>query len=707
MGMMMAAEPRPKIERKAGRVLIAVPRGSAADAGWTWWPEKNDLVVGFVQSSDADAIIASLDGKSESASGLPLLSELSKADGSFEPILTAFVDPSTCPAEPKTALADFCRQLKDAGVNRLDYRWGFDKEALVGVTRLVAPRPRKPLLAAFDQPAIDAKSLIPLPEGVDSFVLLSASPAKMIEALGQVGSGDLKGKIDDLVEKVKAQSRVDVDKDLLGNIGPKMALYLAPGQSAATTDEPPLAGAGGFDPMAIFSALQSAFPKPTLVAELRDAEGFGKALDAVMVAINKELRAQAAERAAEEASSTQGNENPPGGGPGQRPGAGRGGANAGDRTKGRRNPKEALAPEFRLMPGAVKTYMFHVPSDSPVKFGPPSFRPTIRIEGKYVAFSTAADSARGALEAAKKKEWKSSAEVEGALANLPAGLVLLMMSDPRETVPALLASLPGTLQAQLNTMIALAKQPPAPAGNNPAGPGPGMAGRQGFGGRPGFGRRDGGPPPGFGGSGGMSGDPRGGGASGGFGGASGFGGSGGMNAPGVPGGQQPRGPGGSGSTGDAMVTLKVDPGKLPKSEDLKAHMFPSTLAVAVGRPGGADRHPRGLPRHRQPGGRWCRDGGDRRSDDGDGVGSLPGDVPRRASTGAAGTGRTAGPGPGGPTGLRSARLPATGGARDEAGRRARWAPGGSRLSPAERDTQRGPGRRCPHGPCAVAHRTRS
>ena len=75
MGMMMAVEPRPKIDRRAGRVLIAVPRGSAADAGWTWWPEKNDLVVGFVQSSDADAIIASLDGKSESASGLPLLSE--------------------------------------------------------------------------------------------------------------------------------------------------------------------------------------------------------------------------------------------------------------------------------------------------------------------------------------------------------------------------------------------------------------------------------------------------------------------------------------------------------------------------------------------------------------------------------------------------------------------------------------------------------
>ena len=54
-----------------------------------------------------------------------------------------------------------------------------------------------------------------------------------------------------------------------------------------------------------------------------------------------------------------------------------------------------------------------------------------------------------------------------------------------------------------------------------------------------------------------------------------------MNAPGGPGGQQPRGPGGSGSTEDAMLSLKVDPGKLPKAEDLKAHMFPSTVAVAV------------------------------------------------------------------------------------------------------------------------------
>ena len=47
-----------------------------------------------------------------------------------------------------------------------------------------------------------------------------------------------------------------------------------------------------------------------------------------------------------------------------------------------------------MMPGTVKTYMFHVPPDSPVKYGPPSFRPTIRVDGKYVAFSSSAFSHR-------------------------------------------------------------------------------------------------------------------------------------------------------------------------------------------------------------------------------------------------------------------------------------------------------------------------
>ena len=49
--------------------------------------------------------------------------------------------------------------------------------------------------------------------------------------------------------------------------------------------------------------------------------------------------------------------------------------------------------------------------------------------------------------------------------------------------------------------------------------------------------------------------------------------------PGAPGGQ---GPGAAGNApAGAMIELKVDPSKLPKAEELKALMYPGTLAVAV------------------------------------------------------------------------------------------------------------------------------
>ena len=231
-----------------------------------------------------------------------------------------------------------------------------------------------------------------------------------------------------------------------------------------------------------------------------------------------------------------------------------------------------------MMPGTVKTYMFHVPPDSPVKYGPPSFRPTIRVEGKYVAFSSSADSARAALEAVRKKGWKPSSEVEQALAHLPSPLSLLMLSDPRETLPTVLASLPGTLQGQINTMIALSA--PGAAGNQPAGgqrPG-GHGGRWGARGIPGgmsqmMARR------------GM----RGGGA-----------GAGRAAAGGGPPAGRRRDMAAAGSrartyglprpgTGAGRLGLgrRLDdraqgrPPKLPKAEDLKALLFPATLAIAT------------------------------------------------------------------------------------------------------------------------------
>ncbi len=269
------------------------------------------------------------------------------------------------------------------------------------------------------------------------------------------------------------------------------------------------------------------------------------------------------EKAAEEGASSQAGRAP---GPGQGPGFARGPGRGLGRRRGAGRPsgaraslKDTPAPEFRLMPGSVKTYMLSVPTDTPLKIVPQGIRPTIRMEGHHIAFSSTAEAARTALETIKKNG-KPGPDVEQVLSHAPSGTVLLAVGDTRETVPSLLASLPGTLQARINSVITLSAG--GSAGSVPGGAGPGPPGA-----RPGFGP---------GGSGGF--DPRGRMGPGGPGmsGRPGFSGSSGQ-----PGGQMVGTATAAGGSQDAMVQLRVDAAKLPKAEELKALMFPETLAVVV------------------------------------------------------------------------------------------------------------------------------
>ncbi len=586
LGTVMGADAKPKVDRKEGRVMVVIPPGTGTDSGWVWWPEKDDLIVGFMQPSNADTIIAVLDGKIPSAAEHANLKDLGKPEGSFIPLMTAFADPSVAPAEPKLKATEVLGQLKaSTGMSRLEYRWGFDDDALMSVTRLLAPAPRKAALAVLDQSPLDTQSLIPMPEGVDSFVMASLSPAKALEFLSQVEQAkELKQKVEELMEKVRSQSRVDFDKDFFSNLGPRMAVYLAPGRSAATTDEAtqPPEGPTGFDLTAILSSLKTALPKPTLVAEVRDPVAFGKALDSIMITVNKELKAEAMEAAADEAKADDASKSPgQGQAPGRAFGRGPGGEGPGARPARKRSLKDTPSPEFRLMPGDVKIYMLRVPTDSPLKIVPPGVHPTIRLEGSHIAFSTSSEGARAALDTVKKKGWKPGPDVEQALSHLPSGPVLLAVADPREAVPSLLASLPGTLQARINSAIALSTA--KSSGTPPAGSGSGQ--------RPGMASPGQGVAPGPGGLQGPMGMSR----PGSFSAPGPPGGSGGppmsMSRSGYPGGSGP--PGGSGFPGpggpnnsssasgsqNSMIVLKVDSEKLPKAEDLKALMFLTTFAV--------------------------------------------------------------------------------------------------------------------------------
>ena len=91
-----------------------------------------------------------------------------------------------------------------------------------------------------------------------------------------------------------------------------------------------------------------------------------------------------------------------------------------------------------------------------MQFGPSSFRPTVQVEGKYVAFAIFPDAARGGSHG-RAARTGSRPQLERACESLPSKLAALIVTDITDSLPSLLASLPGTLQTMINTSIALAK----------------------------------------------------------------------------------------------------------------------------------------------------------------------------------------------------------------------------------------------------------
>jgi len=570
VGSFMGAASKPRIERKSGRPVVVVPPADAdpkaTDVGWAWWDEAGDLVLGLGQPSDADAALAALDGKAPSLAGFEPVEALRKAEGGLEPVLTAYIDPSIRPSgdgKPPLPLPDL------GGVQRIEYRWGFQEEALASVTRIVAPKPRQGALAFLDEPAFEAKKLLPIPDGVEAFASASLKPEQWGSMLaGLLGDGPAKARYDELVEGLRSRNRTDLEKDLLGNLGPRVVFYLMPSSSsAAVEDAPPPSLAA---PMALLSSMGPQMPRPVLVAEVVDAARFGRSLDAVMIEINKEIKAVAAEQLAEAVKAEAAGAGP--GGPGTPPGL-EGSGRGPDRKDRKRD--EAAIPEFRLIPSTggetSRTYMFNVPSASEVKLFPPGFKPTIRLEGSFLAVSTSPEAARVAMESLRRKPWSPAEEVARAMEKAPDDAVLVFFNDASEASSTALASLPGVLQTGFNTAVALSERimnPPDPAvaqqGRGPGQPGassaPGGMGsssmmnssmNRSFGSRPmnssmaGPGMMSSGPQPGPGGPGAAAGAA---------------------------------GPSGSDAS---MIQIRVDAARLPKAEELKGLMFPSTTVLAV------------------------------------------------------------------------------------------------------------------------------
>ncbi len=231
-------------------------------------------------------------------------------------------------------MTDFFRKL-GANLKTFEYRAGFQEDALMTVVRIKASKPRQGFLRAFDQPSFDKSKLPPLPEGLETFAVTSVEPSSLIDLLAALPpQNGQPNPAAHLIEELKSSSRLDLQKDVLAHLGPKMAFYTLPpvasraaeggaGKGAAKDASTP-AGLPGLPGMNLAGMMgmgpQASIPRGVLIAEVKNETAFGKGLDNLMVALNKQLRDQAADAAEKAAKDAKPDDAEGGRGKGRRGG---------------------------------------------------------------------------------------------------------------------------------------------------------------------------------------------------------------------------------------------------------------------------------------------------------------------------------------------------------------------------------------------------
>jgi prepilin-type processing-associated H-X9-DG protein len=359
-----------------------------------WWFEKDD----FVLTNDPDAIIAVLDGKEPSAVDHPLRTALVKAEAGFEPVAIGFVDFARLPkmspeSEPQGV----------DGVKRVDFVCGFEEGATRTVLRVVAPSPRRGVLALLDQPTFDAASLPPIPAGVHGFVVLSVDWSRTYDRvldlmfkMNPPGGGAPNAAV--IEDRIRQEFGFDLRKDLIAGLGPKLTFSM----------QDPAGGAKSSRAAAVIGRVGGA----TLTVQVRDEAALSRAIDPVMKQVN---------RIGEMAG-------PPGG----------------------------AGLTFRKEPGARPKYVLDLPQGLlPPPFST-MFRPTVILgpEQLVVGASTApAERAAGLSGTKTDGRWQPDAVFMPVMQRLPDKMVALRISDPRETMTAVIEALPLLAQT-INSQIA-------------------------------------------------------------------------------------------------------------------------------------------------------------------------------------------------------------------------------------------------------------
>ena len=163
-----------------------------------------------------------LDRRQPSAIDHPLRAELVKAEDGFQPAAIGFhrYGGRWSRFRPHRSISAL------DGLKRIELRWGFQDAALLSSLRVVAPAPRRGVLALLDQPTFGIDSLPPLPANVTGLFVMSIDLAKsydQVDALMKlVGSARDNGSHE---PGILAHHGMDLRKDLLGHLGPRLAFY--------------------------------------------------------------------------------------------------------------------------------------------------------------------------------------------------------------------------------------------------------------------------------------------------------------------------------------------------------------------------------------------------------------------------------------------------------------------------------------------------
>jgi prepilin-type processing-associated H-X9-DG protein len=378
----------PRVQKKEveGRSVTLNP-----DASLAHWFEGDDLVLThFLPGGPNLALDATL-GKVPNAVDHPTLTALAKSGGGMEPVGLAFVDLAALPPLPPRA-----EQLGLDGVRRIEALWGFEGEALVSMFGIDAPRPRRGLMALFDQPALDAKTIPPIPEGVVNYTALSVDLDKVfttvVSTLQQTDPQAGQAAVS-FERAFPDRTGLRLREDLLSQIGPRMSLYVMPSEGTR---------GGGLLDFWFF------IPRGVIVAEVKDPAAFRETLDSLVATANRVME--------------------------------QAGGMFLPRDGDRPIPPGTAKAEFRKLPakGGEVGYVLAVPPA--VLPTPAGLRPTILLGEKHIAIAVSPDVARRALAA------EGRAVLPQGFARIPEGTIVLSQTDPRYGLPEVLCNLPAIVQ---------------------------------------------------------------------------------------------------------------------------------------------------------------------------------------------------------------------------------------------------------------------